>query len=190
MNNIIKYGIFGIVLIVIIFFGLSIALTDKNTDSGAIINKIININGDKTSNISKNTNNTIYKYGNSEIIYIKSKVNIESFLSQINNDPDLREINITGTPKNSIAYETSDEKYAILAINHDYSEAIFIKSPNQKELLKAVDQIISGEEFLSQLNKKLNDFKLNTSKINANINNIPYIPINNISLNNILNNIL
>ncbi|RBQ24129.1 hypothetical protein ALNOE001_05170 [Candidatus Methanobinarius endosymbioticus] len=176
MNKIIKYGIIGIVFVVIILFGLNIIFTSENAGQKNIIDKIININGNNEENVSKN-NNTMYKYGNSEIVHIKSKANVNSFISQLNKEQDLKKINIDKISNNSNIYQTSDGMYAVLIINSEKTEAIFIKSPTQEELIKAAEQTLAGGDFIGQLNDRLNNFKINGNPINKS---------NNITITNII----
>jgi len=165
MGNIIKYAIIGIILILIILFGLNIITNNvtKNTE-GNFIDKIINIGGDNSNNFSENTG-TIYQYGNSKITYVKSN-NVEPFIEEIKNSPELEQINMNNVPNNSIAFKTNDGQYALLIVKPDNSEAVLIKSPTQKELIEAAKKINTGDEILNQITHELNNVKINTSHIN------------------------
>lgn len=165
MSNIVKYTIMGVIAILIILFGLSVITNDvtKNTE-GNFIDKIINIGGDNSNNISETTG-TVYQYGNSKITYAKSN-SVEPFIAEIKNRSDLQQIDIGNAPNNSTAFKTSDGQYALLIVKSDDSEAVLIKSPTQKELIEAARKINTGEEILSQIINELNNVKINTSQIN------------------------
>ena len=166
MSNIKKYGFIGIIIILILFGFLIINNETQNGEEN-IIDKIINLQNINSDNISENITGTVYQYGNSKISYVKSD-NVEPFVSQIKSSSDLQKINLSNIPNNSIAFKTNDNQYALLIIKSDKSEAVFIKSPTQKELIAAGKKINTGDEILNQITDKLDSIKINTNQINSN----------------------
>lgn len=160
MNKFVKYGILGIIVVMILFISINVIFTNEVTEPNHLIQKITN-NFENESNISKISRGTVYKYGNSEISYIKSKSKVEIILEEINNNPNFKKININGTPKYSNTYKTIDGEYAILIIENNHSEAVFIKSKNQKELINAANQIKTGEKVVEKLYNNFNQLNIN-----------------------------
>jgi len=169
MGNIKKYGFIGIILLLIILGFLIIDNVTSNVE-GNIIEKIVNLQSINSNNISENITGTVYQYGNSKISYVKSD-NVEPFIAQIKNSSDLQKINLNNIPHNSIAFKTNDEQYALLIVKSDKSEAVFIKSPTQEELIMAGKKINTGDEILNQITNKLDSIKINTNQIS--LNNLP-----------------
>jgi len=159
MKNIIRYGIIGIVIILIILFGFNFISNISDNSESNFIDKIMNIDNENQTKVSENISNTVYQYGNSKISYAKSK-NVKPFVAQIKNRFDLKQITLENMPPNSIAFKTNTGEYALLILKNDSSEAVFIISPTEKELLEAASRINTGDEILNQLTNKFNNLKI------------------------------
>lgn len=167
MKNIIKYGMVGIILIIILLFGLNFILsTEIESNEDNFFDKITTITENKVNNIPENITGTVYEYGNSKITYVKSKTNVELFISHVKNNNNLKQINITNIPKDSTAFKTNDNEYVLLIVKPDKSEAVLIKSPNQKELIEAANKLNTGGEILNQITSGFDNIKLDTNQIN------------------------
>ncbi|MBZ9571478.1 hypothetical protein KQY27_07950 [Methanobrevibacter sp. TMH8] len=164
--GIIKYGVLGVLLIVIVLFGLNFITNEMNAVEDNFLGKITNFTGNEVENISGNITGTVYNYGNSKINYVKSQANVEPFIGEVKNNPNLTQISIPNAPKDSIAFKTSNGQYALLIIKPDKSEAVLIQSPNQKELVEAANKLNTGGEIIDQITAGLNNIKLDKSQIN------------------------
>lgn len=169
MSNIIKYGIVGIILIIILLFGLTfIVSTGIKTAEDNLISKMNIGNENNLNNIPENITGTVYNYGNSKITYVKSKANVEPFIAEVKNNSNLKQINITTIPQDSIAFKTNEDKYALLIVKPDKSEAVLINSPNEQELIEAANKLNTGGEILNQITRGLNNINIDTNQINLN----------------------